>query len=77
MRGQHLEMYTVYDHPKDYPEAFVVRRFRITKDGPLPDDRFLFISIDLDTCRELMMMMQLTRVMRDADDDPVILETWL
>jgi hypothetical protein len=67
-----LEMYTVYDHPRDYPEHFVVRKWILDK---ATDDVRLFT--DLDTLRNEMKTRGLYRLNRWPDDDVKILETWI
>lgn len=66
-------MYVVYDHPKDHPEYYVVRRWV----GETADDRFFMQSRHLDCIREMLVSMRLTPLARKDGDDPVIVETWL
>lgn len=77
MEREALEIYTIYDHPPDYPESFVIRRFIITDGRSVPDNRFLFQSPLLETCREQMMVMALVCIARDPNDHPNIVESWL
>jgi hypothetical protein len=71
--AQQLSIWTVYDHPRDYPHCYVARQFR----GEQPTNSIL-ISADLEVLREVLLVdMGLTRLERDVSDDPVILETWL
>ena len=72
-----LSLWTVYDHPLDYPDKFVARRFDVDKDGSKPTPSLL-VSSDLDALREVLQFeMHLTCMVRDPSDDPKILETWL
>jgi hypothetical protein len=72
-----LAMWTVYDHPKDYPDKYVARRFDAGRDGPKISDSII-IAGDLETLRTILAVeMHLTCIPRDPADDPVIVEIWL
>ena len=66
-------MWTVYDHPRDQPDKFVVRMFYGEVWTPIG---FLFDTLD-----EARSWVQYNggcvRIPRSPDDDPVIVETWL
>jgi hypothetical protein len=65
-------MWTIYDHPKDYPHHFVVRRWY----GLTPD-----YAAQCDTLGEARQYIAdqggCVALKRDEHDDPVIIETWL
>lgn len=67
-----LAIWVVYDHPKDYPEYFVARRWIGDK-----HDNTVWASKDLDALRDMLAKNGLTRLHRMEGDDPVIMETWL
>jgi hypothetical protein len=67
-----LSMWTVYDHPSDFPDGYVARRF----DGEQPTSDVIE-SADLDLVRYSLAMKGLFCLARSPGDDPVILETWL
>jgi hypothetical protein len=68
-----LHIWTVYDHPKDYPDSYVAREFV----GLTPTSNSL-ISHDLEMLRTVLLVdMQLTCLTRDLHDDPKIIEVWL
>ena len=72
-----LQIWTVYDHPTDYPDNFVARRFDVDGDGVRPTSNII-IAPDLDTLRNvLQFQMGLSCITRYADDDPNIVEVWL
>jgi len=71
-----LLMWTIYDHPADHPTAFVARKWRIERGGPVPTGTVLITPV-LDDLRDVMMQMGLTCLTRMTDDDPKIVETWL
>jgi hypothetical protein len=69
-----LEFWTIYDHPRDYPDSFVLRRWTLdpgaqpdseARTGAAPDDlRALIPPGAYDPGRM-------------ARDDPVIVEVWI
>ena len=67
-------MWTVYDHPVDHPEHFVVRRFVVTPDGALPAE-----SVLADTIEQARGSLPpgLYRLPRQGDDHPSVVETWV
>jgi len=71
-----MSMWTVYDHPTDYPRHFVARRFVVLGGGlfgPTDDARFATTLSELRT----MLPRGLYRLDRMPDDDPKVLEVWL
>ena len=70
-----LETWTIYDHPRDYPDHFVVRRCSITREGLKPDPQ-AHLATSLEDARRLIPE-GLYRMPRFADDDPVIVEVWI
>jgi hypothetical protein len=71
-----LNVWTVYDHPSDYPYDYVARLFVVTHEGVRPTDSVL-IESDIEEIRSRMISDGLCRLMRNEEDDPVIMETWL
>jgi hypothetical protein len=71
-----MVMWVVYDHPADFPNTFVARRFLISAAGSVPCDDVI-VSPDLDGIRMVLAAEGLTMLGRDPGDDPVIMETWL
>jgi hypothetical protein len=66
-----LEMFVVYDHPRDFPGHFVVRRWL----GGRPTADFA-IADTLEAARAEVPI-GLHRLPREPDDDRVIVETWV
>jgi hypothetical protein len=66
-----LNIWTVYDHPADYPHSYVARRFEYDK---LTDD---IVQGELSIIRESFRRCGLTCLPRDPSDDATIVETWL
>lgn len=70
-----LLMYVIYEHPKDYPDRFVVRRARIR--GPkVKLDAVPMLADDLEDARSCVPP-DLIRLKRYMLDDPCIVEVWL
>lgn len=69
---QGLQIWTIYDHPKDMPDVFVARLHV----GLTPTDQTI-VADDLDTIRRRLRNKGYTRLPRQEADDPVIVETWL
>lgn len=67
-----LSLWTVYDHPRDFPQSFVARRFEL--DQVTTD---FIIAPDLQTLRDLLMNKGLSCIPRDPKDEAHIVETWL
>ena len=76
-RPRALAIWTVYDHPSDYPDKFVARRFYIDGSGHHASGSII-ISSDLERLRNILALeMHLTRLVRDPSDEPQIVESWL
>jgi hypothetical protein len=71
-----LNVWTVYDHPRDIPDKFVARRFETGKQGAIATDDIL-VTADLEELREVFERVGLYRMNRQERDDPKIVETWL
>ena len=73
-----LPVFTVYDHPSDSPEHFVVRMHIIysdeTKSGPT---LCAWTFSELEWLRKTLDDHGLMQTARHPDDDPVIVEAWL
>ncbi len=66
--------YTIYDHPKDYPDNFVVRRWTVSTAGVFWDAKCQ-LATTLEEARRLVPDGTLG-IPRFEEDDPVIVETW-
>jgi hypothetical protein len=70
-----LNLWTVYDHPKDFPHSYVARRFEVDADGSrVTTDT---VQGELQIIRESFRCCGLVCLMRNDNDDPMIVETWL
>lgn len=69
-----MTMFTVYDHPSDYPIGFVLRRWIITDGQALAADaRF---APTLEDVREFVPA-GFARVPRNPNDDATVVESWI
>lgn len=72
-------IWTLYDHPKDYPDCFVARAYGMMTGLPLADEP----AITAATVEELRAKVQarsphvLDCLGRHPDDDDNIIESWL
>jgi hypothetical protein len=74
--SENLSMWAVYDHPKDFPNMFVAREFLVGLGHVWPTQN-LIQSKTPSVIRRRMLDMGMICLVRDPDDDPVILEVWL
>lgn len=73
-----LIIYVIYDHPKDYPDKFVMKRDIIGgKSGVRRDPDFIELSDKLEDLRTIAYNHGLFRMRRHEMDDPCIIECWL
>jgi hypothetical protein len=70
-----LSIWTVYDHPKDFPHSFVARRFEINADGPRPTGDI--VQGELSIIRKSFSDCGLICFTRNRGDDPAVVESWL
>lgn len=70
-----LSMWTVYDHPDDFPHSYVARRYEVTAAGPTVTSDI--VQGELDVIRKSFEHCGLTCIARDEGDDAYIVETWL
>lgn len=73
--SRHLEMWTVYDHPADFPDAFVARKWVVRAGGPIATPEVV-MGVTLEEVRERLPE-GLYPLNRNEGDDPTIVETWL
>lgn len=67
-----LQVWTIYDHPTDFPNKFAARRF--VYDKPTGD---VITTDDIENLRTFFRSQGLTCLPRSESDDPVIVETWM
>jgi hypothetical protein len=69
-----LLVWTIYDHPRDLPHAFVARPHSSKHNAPLTCH---FESATLADVRRQMRDLGLVRMAAAPSDDPCIVECWL
>lgn len=74
MTDDGLIQYTIYRHPSDFPDFYVVRRWLIDAKG-LRAFRVACLCQTLEEAREVIPQW-MTCLTRDPEDDPVIVEVW-
>jgi hypothetical protein len=72
-----FKVYTVYNHPTDYPDDYVVRTWSSADGKPTPDLELFMQNKDLNVIREKLQSMGLFRIDEDGSEDGVILESWI
>lgn len=85
-----LSMWVIYDHPTDYPDSFIARRWvegdrqvvivdrnmrTMRKDYHATKD--IIVTQTLEELRKTFKVMGLVCLNRTEDDDPKIVEVWL
>ncbi|HEY7234541.1 MAG TPA: hypothetical protein VH539_10355 [Gemmatimonadaceae bacterium] len=72
-----LDVWVVYQSPRDYPGRWVVRRQRARRDGTVvPDPKPLIVCDSLDVARSVLPR-GLFRLPRFEQDEPQIVEAWI
>lgn len=77
-----LRLYVVYDHPRDYPDHYVVRCWvliQLPRFGAVSvrHPQYLFLSTDLQPIRSMLFHSGLKCLTRSEGDESVIVESWL
>ena len=70
-------IWTLYDHPSDYPDSYVARRFEVGPDCRVVASAVVVVSESLTAVRESMAVRGLTPLARSRGDDPRIIESWI
>jgi len=70
-----LNIWTIYDHPSDYPEGYIARRW-VVIDG-LEKPTIVTITGPLEAMRLHFQSKGLVCLPRDPTDDPKIVECWI
>ncbi len=72
-----IRTYVIYDHPKDYPQHFVVRAWEVVCGVPVPIPSFdCLLANSLEEARSRLPE-GLINIGREACDDPRIREVWV
>lgn len=72
-----LPIWTIYEHPADYPDRYVARLW-IVKEGHQIETGSMMASPSLHLIRAFLEhTMHLSVIPRSPEDDPVIVESWM
>jgi hypothetical protein len=71
----YLPIWTVYNRPSDYPNGYIAR-LHLTGDGAMGATD-LTIKADLSDIRRVLRLAGLTKMAREPEDMPQIIESWL
>jgi len=71
-----LMIWTIYDHPKDYPYSFIARAYEITSCGARATS-FILVASDLNTLQDVFRQVGMSCLLRQTNDDAKIIENWL
>jgi hypothetical protein len=75
MKANTFDLWTLYDHPRDYPDMFVARKFVISEMGARPTNEVI-VHKSLHPLRILMQAKGLSCLQRMPADEPQIIEAW-
>lgn len=70
-----MKIYTIYDHPSDYPDNFVTRCYTVLQSG-LFQASTAVLSKSLEEARTKIPL-GFYMIPRHPTDDPVIVESWI
>jgi hypothetical protein len=68
--------WTIYDHPKDFPDKFAARMW-VSVGGEVAWTDNVVLSEDVDLLRDYFSRTGRARFLRSSEDDPVIMESWI
>lgn len=72
----HLDLWTVYFNPSDYPGKYIARRSEVRGNGPTMTADII-VTDTLRAIRQALHNRGLICLSRDPEDDAVIVEVWL
>lgn len=72
-----MDYYVIYDHPSDYPDRIVVRRYQLKRRERNPQSVGVEFFDTIPLAQAALKKKGLYQYPRNRDDDPVIVETWL
>lgn len=71
-----LDLWVIYERPRDYPQGFVVRRWEVTPGEPERPDAVALYAPDLFAARCLVPPGKFN-LHRQPEDDVAIREVWM
>lgn len=76
-KGVFMTMWTIFDHPTDFPDHYVARENILRNDNTYGPSENFIQSTDLEVVREQLLHMGKTPIPRDPSDQANIIETWI
>lgn len=73
-----LSFYAIYDHPEDYPNDWIIRRWNVVARNPLPQpETKAIVCEDAEAARQRIQELKPGAILITIDDpDPHIYEVW-
>lgn len=75
--GDTLTLYTIYDHPRDYPDHVVVRWHWVEDGRIVTGPGCCWVCDSVGQARSALRRQGLTSLGRHPKDDATIVETWI
>lgn len=72
MTTKTIEIWTMYDHPADYPNSFIARKFINAQ----PTNEVI-VGQSVKEIRDILATKDLRHFGRSPDDDSIIIENWI
>ena len=71
-----LSIWVIYDHPSDYPDSFIARRYFSYYEIQEPT-MDVIVAPDYEYIRNALEKYGLVKLDRHPNDDPKIMEIWI
>lgn len=72
-----VDVWVIYDHPKDYPTGYVLRKHEVHHNGVQVVTDDVYVCPEVEPLRQQLQGMGKVCLGREIVDDPCILESWL
>jgi hypothetical protein len=76
MKRGALPIWTIYDRPTDHPHGFIARLHIVGKGEMMATDKTV-VRLELEPIREVFAKAGLTKLPREIEDEPHIVESWI
>jgi len=71
-----LEMWVVYDHPRDFPNTFVARKWTVGNGRAERPTDDIIVSPEITALRKMLALKGLICTVRHPTDEPQVMEVW-
>jgi hypothetical protein len=72
-----LSMWTIYDHPLDYPDSFIAREWVMNEFASYYPTKNIILAPDLESIQQQLKELGKTQMDRHPKDDKCIIEIWI